>query len=50
MRRKDREMDQDFPSERINCLCLRYICEKFTPDKMAFFDLVTKNALHITKV
>ncbi|HPR35768.1 MAG TPA: pyridoxamine 5'-phosphate oxidase family protein [Anaerolineaceae bacterium] len=29
---------------------LRCICEKFTPDKMAFFELAAENALKITKV
>ena len=36
------------PAEKL--VGLRCICEKFTPDKMAFFDLATKNALHSTKV
>lgn len=29
---------------------LRCICEKFTPDKMAYFELAANNALKITKV
>lgn len=29
---------------------LRCICEKFTPDKMAFFESAARDALHITKV
>jgi len=29
---------------------LRCVCEKFTPDKMAYFELAASNALKITKV
>ncbi len=36
------------PAEKI--LGLRCICEKFTPDKMAFFDQTARDALKITKV
>ncbi len=36
------------PAEKLSGL--RYICEKFTPDKMAFFEPAAENALKITKV
>jgi hypothetical protein len=36
------------PAEKI--FALRCICEKFTPGKMAFFELAANNALKITKV
>jgi nitroimidazol reductase NimA-like FMN-containing flavoprotein (pyridoxamine 5'-phosphate oxidase superfamily) len=36
------------PAEKISGL--RCICEKFTPEKMAFFELAAENALKITKV
>ena len=36
------------PAEKISGL--RFICEKFTPEKMAFFELTAGGALHITKV
>ena len=36
------------PTEKL--LGLRSICEKFTPDKMAFFELAASSALKITKV
>jgi len=36
------------PAEKI--FALRCICEKFTPEKMAFFELAVNNALKITRV
>jgi len=36
------------PAEKI--FALRCICEKFTPGKMAFFELAANNALKITRV